>query len=1307
MATLLLSAAGAALGGSIGGAVLGVSAAAIGQAIGASVGGMIDQKVFGFGSQVVDSGRADKFRVQSSAEGSAIPLVLGTTRVAGQLIWSSNFKETVTSSEQGGGKGVSGPWVTVNAYTYSVSVAVALCEGEITKIGRIWADGKEISKADLNICVYSGAADQLPDPTIASVEGLENTPAYRGTAYVVFENLQLADYGNRIPQLNFEVFRRAQPKTVQFENSADLVPGVCLIPGTGEYSLSPEPVHYAGEFGENRTANVNTLRGIPDFVGAVDDLKTDLPNCKSTSLVVSWFGDDLRCSSCKLVPKVEHKLAEGAPNAWKVAGLDRGSAPAVSQVAERPVFGGTPDDKSVRDAISHLKAEGQKVVFYPFILMDIQDGNQLPDPWTENTSQPVMPWRGRITLDIAPGKSGSTDKTAAAGADVSAFFGSAAVSDFSIENDEVVYTGPDEWSYRRFILHYANLCASVGGVDLFCIGSELRSLTQIRDSATSFPAVTALRQLANDVQQILGAGVQLTYAADWSEYFGYHPQDSSGDVLFHLDDLWADAAISCIGIDNYMPMSDWRAGDGHLDRVGGARLDVEYLKSQINGGEGFDWFYANQADREAQIRTPITDGANNEPWVYRYKDLRNWWEQAHHNRVGGIRAAEPTAWQPQSKPFVFTEYGCPSVDKGTNQPNVFIDPKSSESSAPYFSSGNTDDAIQHLYIKAMHDYWTDSNNNPNSVIDARPMVDFDASLLWAWDARPWPDFPSRLSIWSDGGNYARGHWFSGKSHVQELAAVVAEICERSGVVEFDVSNLRGGVSGFYKSGFGSAREALQQLMMAYRFTSVEIDGKIKFLMQDDAVIHDCDSSDLAVEVDGNGRAERTRSPEISIPKRLQLGFVDSARDYQSAQIEHLVGGGTEASVSKVDLALVTTRQTATKIVQSWARSAAVSNEAIEFSLPPSRAEVVSGDVVRLFTETGDVLYRVENTEEKGGRLIAATRLENKQGDGVDILDAPVEPEVVKSRLPVYVKFLDLPMLRQEDVPHAPYVAATARPWPGNVAVFDSSQDENYSLRTVIDAPSTFAHTLTELPICKPHLWSRADLRISPTSLEFSSATELDVLNGDNALAIWNGNIQAAEVLQFQKADILPDGSVLLQKLLRGQLGTDAEMPASWPIGSEVVLLSENMRQVELPPHLIDVERHYRVGPGSVGYSDAAYTHHVQTFTGNGERPYSPAHLRARSNTDGDIVLTWIRRTRLGGDTWQGVDVPLGEAREIYHIEIRKDGDLVRDAATIAANWTYLRADQILDVGSGPVEINVCQVSEKYGRGLTTRIIVNV
>ena len=323
MATILLSAAGTALGGSLGGSVLGLSTAVVGRAVGAAVGRAVDERLLGRGAEPVETGRVDRFRITGASEGAAVGRVWGRMRVAGQVIWSSPFSEH--SKSTGGGKGMpSGPKMT--EYAYSVSLAIALCEGEITHIGRIWADGTEIAKDILNLHVYTGSESQQPDPAMEANEGPGQVPAYRGIAYVVLEDIDLSAFGNRVPQLSFEVFR---PATVvdpaKAEDLAHLIQGVALIPGTGEYSLATTPVFTEPAFGEARPANVNTVSTKTDLATSLDDLTGELPNCGSVSLVVSWFGSDLRAGNCKIKPKVEQTDHDPQVMPWSVCGLSRGN----------------------------------------------------------------------------------------------------------------------------------------------------------------------------------------------------------------------------------------------------------------------------------------------------------------------------------------------------------------------------------------------------------------------------------------------------------------------------------------------------------------------------------------------------------------------------------------------------------------------------------------------------------------------------------------------------------------------------------------------------------------------------------------------------------------------------------------------------------------------------------------------------------------------------------------------------------------------------------------------------------------------
>ncbi len=190
MATLLLTAVGSAFG-------------PIGGAIGALAGRTIDAHIFKPDAR--EGSRLKEVSISGSSYGTPLARHYGAMRVPGTIIWSTGFKETAASD--GGGKGQ--PETT--SYSYSVSFAVALSSRPIDRIGRIWADGNLLRGAsgDLKsggtLRVHRGLADQLADPLLEAELGAA-CPAHRGLAYAVFEDLDLTDFGNRIPALSFELF---------------------------------------------------------------------------------------------------------------------------------------------------------------------------------------------------------------------------------------------------------------------------------------------------------------------------------------------------------------------------------------------------------------------------------------------------------------------------------------------------------------------------------------------------------------------------------------------------------------------------------------------------------------------------------------------------------------------------------------------------------------------------------------------------------------------------------------------------------------------------------------------------------------------------------------------------------------------------------------------------------------------------------------------------------------------------------------------------------------------------------------------
>jgi hypothetical protein len=616
----------------------------------------------------------------------------------------------------------------------------------------------------------------------------------------------------------------------------------------------------------------------------------------------------------------------------------------------------------VKQAIAALKARGYKVGLYPFLLLDVPAENGLPDPYG-GAEQAAYPWRGRITLYPAAGEAGSPDMTSAATAQVDAFFGAAAPDNFAGGGGAPVYAGPAEWSYRRFVLHYAKLAALAGGVDMFIIGSELRGLTTARDGPASYPAVDALRALAADVRAVSGSETKLTYAADWSEYFGHQPQDGSGDVFFHLDPLWADANIDVIGLDWYPPLTDWRGGVTHLDAQLARDIhDPEYLASRIEGGENYDWFYASEEDRVAQLRTPITDGGHDEPWIHRAKDVRNFWSRAHHNRPGGVRDMASTAWAPQSKPLWFIELGCPAVDKGSNAPNRFFDERSSESALPPFSSGARDDLIQRRVLEAYLRYWDAAGeHNPVSSLTGKPMI--ESMFAWCWDARPYPTFPARGDVWADGAAWRRGHWLNGRAGLSSLGEVVAELCLRADFEDIDVAALLGAVSGYVVDSPSDARAALEPLMAAYDFTAAERNGQIVFFHRTATDPTSIPMADVGERSGADLYAERGDAAETPIEARLR--FLDAAKDYLIAGVSARRLDRAEGGVVTADAPLVLEPEAAEQIAQALLADARAAAESLRIDLGPAHMALEPGDRVTL-ADAADVfeIVRIEDAERR-------------------------------------------------------------------------------------------------------------------------------------------------------------------------------------------------------------------------------------------------------------------------------------------------------------------------------------------------------
>ncbi len=502
-----------------------------------------------------------------------------------------------------------------------------------------------------------------------------------------------------------------------------------------------------------------------------------------------------------------------------------------------------------------------------------------------------------------------------------------------------------------------------------------------------------------------------------------------------------------------------------------------------------------------------------------------------------------------------------------------------------------------------------------------------------------------------------------------------------------------------------ARAALQPLMIRYGFDAIERDGVLRFRMRDGVKTTKLDLERLAVSDELGGTAEQVREADAEVSGRMRLRFVQADADFEVIAEEAVLADESTHSVSGSEVNIALTRGEGKQIAERWLTEARVARDTVRLALPPSQMQLGAGDVFELPNEGSErsALYRVDRVEQSDVQLIEGVRIEPEVYDLADIYDEVVPARQFVAPTPVLSHFLDLPLLRGDEVAHAPRVAATAQPWPGPVALYQSNTDENYQLNKLIGSRSTIGVTRTVLPFACSGVIDRGGvLEVVLVSGTLSSVDQEALLAGANMAAIGDGSSDRWEVFQFAEAELVAPRTYWLKKRLRGQAGSDGIMPGTWPAGSKFVLLDGTPEQIALSPNLRRVAQNFRIGPARRGYDDPSYRHIVQAFDGNGLRPYSPCHLSSQKQSNGSYDISWIRRTRVDGDNWDTPEVPLGEEVESYVVRIIQGAAVLREVMVGTTAWQYSPAMQSTDGVVAPFDVAVAQISATYGEGPVQR-----
>ena len=174
--------------------------------------------------------------------------------------------------------------------------------------------------------------------------------------------------------------------------------------------------------------------------------------------------------------------------------------------------------------------------------------------------------------------------------------------------------------------------------------------------------------------------------------------------------------IDFIGIDNYMPLSDWRDGFDHADAQAGwpAIHDRAYLQANIAGGKASTGSMPARRIGRRSSDAPRSPMARRAPWVFRYKDLRAWWSNPHFNRRAGWRAARRPHGRRSRNPSGSPNWAVPPSTGHEPAERLLRPEVLGEASRPHFSRGWRDDAIQRAYLEATLPLVGQPANNPVS-----------------------------------------------------------------------------------------------------------------------------------------------------------------------------------------------------------------------------------------------------------------------------------------------------------------------------------------------------------------------------------------------------------------------------------------------------------------------------------------------------------------------------------------------------------------------------------------------------------------
>ena len=1323
MATLAIAGAGALLGSTVIGGSVGLQA-------GWLVGSVVGSLLFPGSSQNTEGPRLQDARVSTSAYGVPINVLHGTSRLAGNTFWAEDPIQKSKTEEVGKG---SGP--TQTTFTTTISFAVGFCEGPVTTIRKMWANGELIydttgasssTKAfPFVFRFYPGAGDQEADPLIVSDSAQGYAPSWKDLCYVVFEDFPIDTFGI-IPSITAELVETGvipadivtfEPNTAGEADGQDLVIDSSFPPPIFlklyDNDLTPTTMTF-------RTSSIVNARGGTFTAAAASQGyyidQEFVEGSGPASFFIDTSGFDMTgtviSAQCEMMVPVESTTtnkrtrittAEGVVVGVRQTGAGNGPGAPAEDWHEYDVISTTLTSDTNFIEISYQAAKGYVREIY--VNISFNGGSNAASVVAGATPEPEV-----TTVDTGGIVSDLQDTIISRGFN-RLYSPQRGTADDIIGVD--IDTG-NVTTRARFVQHRFTdpelLAVEPATGDLFIYDAPSNTTAKIQGESG-----TVLKQNVG-IQGVKGVpiskGANQTFIVGKTGTNQYTVTDtlSSNINTYTLDrGSWT--------VSNVHPGKD-NQGVGYT--VEKSTTQIRIVEFSLKPSDSVQIGGQNVGPLELNVNVIASIDNNDFVGVGVTSigpildiDAECYFSFVSNSVIGSVQMS-PSSW----------------IWKYSLTTNALL--WATEVPFPFFSQLTPQASAGYSNIEGGTLAWRNDSSRLAMIDIATGMLDSNLDGLISYsntDIAPgyWNADKNAFYSVDNSGDITKFISAGSELVSVSLRGVIYKICRDSNL-EDDQIDLSGipadaSVHGFSQTRQTTQMEYIRVLATAFNFDFTESEGKLKFVMRGAEPVMTLTSADIIAPDDPEDALYVPVSNDAeSIPTELYVTYLDIKNDY-TQQTEQAKRPSSQDSIFSVrttnrptlELAIAEEAVNIKRLAYALLYEGWAERTSIPVRYPRDFLMLEATDVVTLDFYSSSRARIVSAEYGADNTLELTLRLEQSGNYNLEVIEDADEPLVETPVIPTLTLsqqfIMDIPLLRDVDVAnlgesrlyHAAKVAV--EDWSG-ANLFTSSDDVVFEVSNAFTDRPAYGFLSTTLPsVSSPYatdLTNSITVAMAYGGDQLESVSRLEMLNGSNRAAIQKVD-GSWELVGF--ADVIDnlDGSFTLSTLLRGLRGTELEVDGH-NVGDQFVLLNpDDLIGTALPLGSLDFELYYKAVTFNTLDEDTPST--PFTHTGKDLHPYPVVSQKAILNGV-NIDFTWLRQTRLGGELVNANDTPpLIEDTEAYEIDIyNTSGDTVLRTLTTSSEFAiYEEADILADFGSYPTTIKVAiyQMSVQVGRGFGT------